>query len=522
MPTISTLVLVSVLSFQSPLADRDSAAGERLLREAGVPTDPVGLTAWVRNLRLTAELREKAESLIRQLSSDEFEVREKASTALLELGPSVLPLLRKAEDSPDAEVRMRATSLARLVREKMPAEPVVAAAVRRLEAVASAEAALALLDLYAAVSEDVPRPLAPMSLLAEYVPSLADHVETSLARQLRDSEKGREAVRAALRDKLPERRCAAATALVRVGPEEVLPAVRELLKDPNPGVRLGVARALAQRRKDKSAVPVLIALVGQAGECGVLAEEVLSLLAGDEPPALAEGTSPEAGLKRRETWQAWWTKNEGRAEVFDRLFSGGVERFTVPAPDATKGYRSFVYEATVPGCKAEVRGGRLILQGDHAEGDQRLAITSQKLMGKPRWPDALDITAKLGGSAKENVAWHVGVSIGRVKILIHPNYQGGAFRAETVDTHEYFFDNQDLGFTPAADALHEMTIRVRRKDGGYRLDVTLTEAKGGSRFQKTFEVTTEQMGRYDRVGLERSGRTGGDALFGSLSIKPGR
>jgi hypothetical protein len=521
MPAFTTLALVSLLAFQFPLADRDAAEGERLFREAGVPTDPGGLTAWVRNLRLSAEVRAKAEALIRQLGSDEFEIREKASAALLELGPVVLPLLRKVEDSSDVEVRMRATEVARLVRRKLPAEPVIAATVRRLEAVDSAEAALALLGLYAAVSEAVPRPIAPLSFLTEYPPSLADQVETALARLLRHAEKGKEAIRAALGDKLPERRCAAATALLLAGLEEALPAIRELLKDPNPAVRLGVARVLA-KRKDKSALPVLIALVGEAGECSALAEEILSLLAGDEPPALAEGSTPEAARKRREAWQAWWTKNEGRAEVFDRLFSGGVERFTVAATDVTRGYRSFVYEATVPGCKAEVRDGRLILHGDHAEGDQRLAITAQKLMGKARWPDALDITAKLGGSARENIAWHVGVSIGRVKVLFHPNHQGGAFRAEAVDTHEYIFDNQALGFTPAADALHEMTIRVRRTDRGYRLDVTLTEAKTGGRFQKTFEVTREQMGRYDRVGLERSGRTGGDALFGSLSIKPGR
>jgi hypothetical protein len=195
-----------------------------------------------------------------------------------------------------------------------------------------------------------------------------------------------------------------------------------------------------------------------------------------------------------------------------------VERFAEPAGDATRGYRSFDYETTVRGCKADVSGGRLRLHGDHQQaGDQRLFITAQRATGKASWPDSLEVTARLGGTARDNV----GVSVGRVKILFHPNFEGGAFRAETADTHEEFFGNQDVGFTPAAGVAHLMTVRVRRTERGYRFDVTLEDAKGGGRHRKSFEVSDRQMGRFDRVGLERSGRRGGDALFESLTIRPG-
>jgi hypothetical protein len=328
-------------------------------------------------------------------------------------------------------------------------------------------------------------------------------------------------VRAALRDKLPARRRAAAVGLALTGVEDALPDVRKLLTDGDSGVRLGVALALL-RRKEKAAVPVLIALVEQADESAALAEETLSALAGDGPPALAKGDTAEARRRRRDAWQSWWERNGGRAGVLDRLADGLAERFAVEAKDITTGYRSFVYEATVPGCKGDVGGGRLHLRGDHEEGDQRLAITARKVTGKARWPDALDVAVKLGGTANDNVAWHVGVSVGRVKVLFHPAYSTGAFRAEAVDTHEEFFGNQDMGFTPAADVLHQMTIRVRRTDRGYRFEVTVADAKGGGTYRKAFEVSGEQMGRFDRIGLERSGRRGGDALFESLSIKPGK
>jgi hypothetical protein len=205
---------------------------------------------------------------------------------------------------------------------------------------------------------------------------------------------------------------------------------------------------------------------------------------------------------------------EPRPKVF-------VERFTVSANDITKGYRSFLYEASIEGCKAEVTAGRLVLQGDHQEADQRLVVTSQKALGKALWPDPLDIVVKLGGTDNDNVAWHVGVSVGRVKVLFHPNFSSGAFRAEAVDTHECFFNNEEMGFTPAAEVMHEMTIHVVRTDSRYRFEVTVVNGKGGGKHQKVFEVSEKQMGHFDRVGLERSGRRGGNALFESLSIKPG-
>jgi hypothetical protein len=197
-----------------------------------------------------------------------------------------------------------------------------------------------------------------------------------------------------------------------------------------------------------------------------------------------------------------------------------VEKFTKPTKDATTGYGRFTYEATDPKWKAEVSEDRLRLVGDHEEGDQRLFITAQKVVGKPKWPDALEVTARLGGTGAASGAWHVGLSVGTVKVLFHPGFAGGAFRAETVDTHKEFFSNENLGFTPAAGIMHELTIKVSRGEKVCRFNVTFVNGgKDGGTFTKSFDVPNEQLGDFDRIGLERSGRTGGDALFESVSIK---
>jgi hypothetical protein len=56
---------------------------------------------------LTAEQKVEAERLIGQLSSDNFEVRQKATDALVAMGKPVLPVLDKFENHKDLEVRTR-------------------------------------------------------------------------------------------------------------------------------------------------------------------------------------------------------------------------------------------------------------------------------------------------------------------------------------------------------------------------------------------------------------------------------
>jgi hypothetical protein len=115
------------------------------------------------------------------------------------------------------------------------------------------------------------------------------------------------------------------------------------------------------------------------------------------------------------------------------------------------------------------------------------------------------------------------VSVGAVKVLFHPDAEGGAFRAETVDTHKPFFGNEDLGFTPAAGVMHVLTVKINRGEKVCRFDVRLVNGgKGGEAFTKSFEVPNEQLGEFDRIGQERSGRTGGDSLFESVSIARGK
>src|SRR5262249_49144785 len=93
-------------------------------------------------------------------------------------------------------------------------------------------------------------------------------------------------------------------------------AVRRLLKDSRPEVQFKVALALA-RTGERSAVPVLIALVGKGPiDLAWQAENALTHIAGDSAPAAARGAGDATLRERcRAAWEGWWKVNAARANL---------------------------------------------------------------------------------------------------------------------------------------------------------------------------------------------------------------
>ncbi|QTN33409.1 hypothetical protein HZ994_14150 [Akkermansiaceae bacterium] len=197
------------------------------------------------------------------------------------------------------------------------------------------------------------------------------------------------------------------------------------------------------------------------------------------------------------------------------------EIFRDDAPDIGKQYRDFTFDAS-PGLTGKVAKGTLILSGrGPIEGDQRLILPAGKLTGKDTFPDRFSIEVMLGGAPGGVSAYHIGVSVGKVRTLFHPGYDGGGFRFELIDTHESLTPNKDMGFTPATDSLAIMVIGVERLPNG---DVELRpsvipKGKEARKFSTRITVPAAQIGALGSISLDRSGRLGGDALFDNLVIE---
>jgi len=321
---------------------------------------------------LTDALREKTLNLIGQLGNDEFEVREKATNELKALGGTIAPLLRQHAGDPDLEVSTRIQKCLAAVsgEQAKPLSPVVPRLVALRKPRGAAEALLAFV------------PFAEESLVGE------ETLAALAAVAVRDG-KPEPSLLQALQDKLPSRRAAAAEALWRAGVAEQRPAVRKMLQDPDPSVRLRVALALVASQ-ERDAVPVLIALLGELpAEQGAGAEEVLRRLAGDRAPEPALGGEEGTREKVRDAWAAWWREHGPTVDLAQATLTPRFLGYTLVAYVDT----GHVVE-TGPGGKVrwELRDVQMVYDAQALPGDRLLLaefnnrrITERTLKGDVVW-----------------------------------------------------------------------------------------------------------------------------------------
>jgi HEAT repeat protein len=236
---------------------------------------------------------ERIPELVAQLGSKSFRVREKAEQDLITLRGLSVPLLERALQHRDIEVRRRAERCLSAIRSEAGAGD-AAANVRLLT---------------------VRRPAGVMQTLIAYVAfATSETVEDEVRQALRNlARRDSVAVRlllAALEDRVPRRRSVAAAVLAEVATAEQLPALRKLLADPEPVVRFAAALGLAQRQ-ERQAVPVLIELLeGLPADRAWLVEDALRRLAGEIGPATQFEPEPAARKKYRQLWAEWWKAHQ--------------------------------------------------------------------------------------------------------------------------------------------------------------------------------------------------------------------
>jgi HEAT repeat protein len=267
-------------------------------------TEKMGLLDELKKRTMPDADIEDLHSLIRKLGHNNFHIREKAEKDLIQLGPRYLALLRmEAQKNRDAEVRLRTQR--------------VVAAIEKAKAKEQASPLVPTIARLIALR----KPPGAAEVILAYLPSLDDDglvydLQNALNAVAFSDGKPQPAILKGLNDKSGMRRVAAAQALCAGPRGDHLKAVRALLRDPEPSVRLKVTLALAAAG-DHGAVPVLIAQVAELpAELSGQAESHLSLLAGDAGPKdLPDGDDNRK--KRSQAWSAWWQTNKGKVVLFD-------------------------------------------------------------------------------------------------------------------------------------------------------------------------------------------------------------
>jgi HEAT repeat protein len=261
-------------------------------------SDGPGLVEEFRKRTLKDADREKAISLVEKLGDADFDVREKAESDLETMGAAAGSVLRQAVANPDVEISVRAKKLV----EKLPPDrstPLSPISARLVAFRKPPAAALALLAFLPSAEDEATR----------------EEVRAALKAVAYRDGQPEPALLQALQDRSALRRWSAVEALCQLGPSVPLAAVRPLLQDLDPLVRLRTALALALIL-DRDAIPVLIAVLAELpSEQTVAAEEYLHHLAGEQAPPTVAGDEPADRRKRRDSWAAWWKTHGGQIEL---------------------------------------------------------------------------------------------------------------------------------------------------------------------------------------------------------------
>ena len=523
-----TIAATAVLLHSATFAADDSlAAAKALLVENQISTTPDSLAAYLaKQCPSAAQLKQIAAS-IAALGHDDYQTRRQASAALLSIGtPAALPL-HQAFDSPDLEIAHAARRLWQQIdspdRSARQRELLRAA----LEVLAhdphppAVPILLQLLSLYD--DED----LSSSASSALWHSTRAEHGDL-LMEVVREDDRADTAHSTAgetPRTRL-NRRAAAVVALELALGTAAIDSVQPLLSSDSESLRLAAARALVDRLPQE-AIPALVSLLESSDRrIQLQAAWLLNEIAPGELTPQGELLSFEKQVVRwRELAQQVTSGDQAKPlgsrrlqlSLYPLMFT---ETFAESTDSIDGRYRKFRFETTVP-AKATVSEGRLRLACGQNEGDQRLVIAAHDVFGSKTFPDGFSVTSVMGGGEEGTGGYHVGLSIGRLKFLFHPAYPGGGFRVEDVQTHDYLVTNQDMSFTPTGGTLHTMHVTVSPTAVKDRLafDVIITSGTDrNGKYSYHYECDRQQCGVLDRIGLERSGRTGSAAEFDSLTI----
>ncbi len=281
------------------LADPEVTSAERTLKDAAVGKDGPALVAFFRERTLTVADQDRLAQMIRHLGANDFFAREKASADLIKAGRAALPYLKSAVADPDLEISRRAQDCLDNIHLSRTSNLVLAATRMLVQC----------------------RPPESAEVLLGYLPFAEEEmVEDALLAALRQvafrDGKPDPVFSAALADRMPLRRAAAAQILGGQTKAEDRQPVLRLLTDTDVRVRYEAAAALASAG-ERSAVPVLTALLTDAPlPLAWQVEDLLCRLLDEQSglPGLGNGSSTER-RRSRDSWEGWWQANGARADL---------------------------------------------------------------------------------------------------------------------------------------------------------------------------------------------------------------
>jgi HEAT repeat protein len=225
------LVAAGLAGGAQPGSEKVGEAEEKVLKSAGIGTDNDALLNYLKLRSLKDADRSVIEKLVKNLDSNVFSVRDKATKELVARGKLALPFLKKAIEDGPLEVVMRAKECLQKIEKASASEQ--PATVARLLALRNVPGAVEALLNYAPSADD---------------PNTEEEVLHSMALLAVHGDKIDPVLVAALKDQNPDRRAAVAYLLGLYGSMAHREVVRQLLADPDAHVQSRAAAGLVGKQ----------------------------------------------------------------------------------------------------------------------------------------------------------------------------------------------------------------------------------------------------------------------------------
>ncbi|MBY0526323.1 MAG: hypothetical protein K2R98_23215 [Gemmataceae bacterium] len=296
---IATALLGGTPAVAAPIDNFVAIEDELLCKTAGVGVDGPALLDFLRQRTPNPALCQQIGTLIQKLDDNRFDARQAASQQLIAHGTVALPQLRTALVGASLETTRRAEKCIQEIERTI--VPGLSAAAVHLVTARKPEGAVEALFAYLPYADD--------STVEEEV------LGALLVLGVRDGRPD-PLLTAALKDRVPARRAAAALVVGRYGTVEEQKEVFRLLADGDSRVCFRAAQGLIAAR-DKQAVAALVSLLSGAPiDLAVQAEDLLGRVAGDKAPSATLTDATAAVRKKcRDAWDMWWKANEGKIDL---------------------------------------------------------------------------------------------------------------------------------------------------------------------------------------------------------------
>ncbi len=329
---VLTAQLIAPKAVLKPAPSHPAAAAvpneDDILKSVGVDVSGPGLLAFFHKRMTPSVDAEQLAKLTKQLSDNSKQVHTKAMAELVGLGPLAVTALRKAVNQADNEETLSRARRCLQAIEGAGGSALVQGAVRAL-AVHNPEGAADTLVNYLPFADDE---------------AVLQEIEAALLSIGKRDGKPEPALMRALTDPMPIRRGFAARVLCQIGGSAERAAVRPLLKDAKPTVRMLAALSLTELH-DAEAMTVLIDVIAELPPEGRRrVEEYLNELAGEWAFKTPQGSDAVSDRLRRDLWSAWWNTLDDK-QLLDEFRSrtlteeershalGLIEKFKDASPD---------------------------------------------------------------------------------------------------------------------------------------------------------------------------------------------